>query len=122
MLAEAFASIVFVVSVATTIILIAYAAPLLLELIEMVGNKTSGTEVMIQDVALRGSNSLWDPYGQPASPLASASGATLSLVLKVVSAMVEYAEDIACYLINEEDDSRKASIFASAVQDEWWEV
>ncbi|KAF5547745.1 hypothetical protein FMEXI_5071 [Fusarium mexicanum] len=46
MLALAFASIVFVVFVATTIVLIAYAAPLLLELTEMVDNKTSGTEVM----------------------------------------------------------------------------
>ncbi|PNP81466.1 hypothetical protein FNYG_05141 [Fusarium nygamai] len=92
-LVVAFAFIMLVAFVAITFVFVTYIAPPLLELNDMMGVQTS--EVKIHDVAVRGPNSVWDPHGGPASPLASASGATLSLVLKVVSVLVEYAEDIA---------------------------
>ncbi|KAF5566060.1 hypothetical protein FPHYL_3973 [Fusarium phyllophilum] len=81
-LVVAFTSIMLVAFVAITIIFATYIAPPLLELNDMMGVQTS--EVKIHDVALRGPNSAWDPQGRRASPFASASRATLSLVLKVV--------------------------------------
>ncbi|KAF5697406.1 hypothetical protein FMUND_15427 [Fusarium mundagurra] len=92
-LVVAFAFLMLVAFVTITTVFVTYIAPPLLELNDMMGVQTS--EVKIHDVAVRGPNSVWDPHGGPASPLASASGAILSLVLKVVSAWVEYAEDIA---------------------------
>lgn len=68
--------------VATIMVFIAYVAPLSLELTEMVGDKTSGAEVIIRDVAMRGPNSVLDPQGRRASPFASASRATLSFFLR----------------------------------------
>ncbi|KAF5687918.1 hypothetical protein FDENT_5208 [Fusarium denticulatum] len=92
-LVVAFAFIMFVASIPITVVFAPYISPSLLELNDMMGVQTS--EVEIHDVAVRGPNSVWDPRGRPASPLVSASGATLSLVLKVVSAWVEYAGGIA---------------------------
>lgn len=88
-----FALIMFVAFVAITISFASYIAPSLLELNDMMGVQNS--EVKVHDIAVRGPNSLWDPQGGPASPLASTSGATLFLVLKVASAWVEFAQDIA---------------------------
>lgn len=91
-LVVAFALIMFVAFVAITIAFASYIAPSLLELNDMMGVQNS--EVKVHGIAVRGPNSVWDPHGGSASPLASASGATLSLVLKSVSALVELAEDI----------------------------
>ncbi|KAF5631485.1 uncharacterized protein FTJAE_7888 [Fusarium tjaetaba] len=92
-LVAAFALIMFVAFVAVTIALASYIAPSLLQLNDMMGVQNS--EVKVHEIAARGPNSVWDPHGRPASPLASASGATFSLTLKVVSAWVEVTQDIA---------------------------
>ncbi|KAF5577693.1 hypothetical protein FPANT_10296 [Fusarium pseudoanthophilum] len=69
-LVAAFALIMVVAFVAVTIAFASYIAPSLLQLNDIMGVQNS-------EVAVRGPNSVWDPHGGPASPLANASGAIL---------------------------------------------
>ncbi|CVK96788.1 uncharacterized protein FMAN_16149 [Fusarium mangiferae] len=128
------ASIVFLIA---AFVFFANIAPPLFELTTL-GKKTSSDGVAVHEAAAPGTHSLWKPHRRPVRRFTSASEATLSCLVEITSALVEFTQDIAgllmlgrlnCQLEEYESsgviwscrdsDSRLSATCVSAVGDEW---
>ncbi|KAF5641503.1 hypothetical protein F25303_6847 [Fusarium sp. NRRL 25303] len=89
------ASIVFLIA---ALVSIAYIAPPLFEPTTL-GKQTSSDGVTIREAPARGTHRLWKPHGRPVSRFTGVSEATLSCLVKITFALLEFTQDIAGLLL-----------------------